>query len=35
LDRAWKLQKKAAKAGFDWPDVSGVIAKIKEELRET
>jgi tetrapyrrole methylase family protein/MazG family protein len=35
LDRAWKLQKKAAKAGFDWPDVSGVIAKIKEELQET
>jgi tetrapyrrole methylase family protein/MazG family protein len=34
LDRAWKLQKKAAKAGFDWPDVSGVIAKIKEELQE-
>jgi len=35
LDRAWKLQKKAAKVGFDWPDVSGVIAKIKEELQET
>jgi tetrapyrrole methylase family protein/MazG family protein len=34
LDRAWKLQKKAAKAGFDWPDTSGVIAKIKEELEE-
>jgi tetrapyrrole methylase family protein / MazG family protein len=34
LDRAWKLQKKAAKAGFDWPDASGVIAKIKEELCE-
>jgi len=35
LDRAWKLQKKAAKAGFDWPDAAGVIAKIKEELCET
>jgi tetrapyrrole methylase family protein/MazG family protein len=35
LDRAWKLQKNAAKAGFDWPDASGVIAKIKEELQET
>ena len=35
LDRAWKLQKKAAKAGFDWPDAAGVIAKIKEELEET
>jgi tetrapyrrole methylase family protein/MazG family protein len=35
LDRAWKLQKKAAKAGFDWPDAAGVIAKLKEELQET
>jgi tetrapyrrole methylase family protein/MazG family protein len=34
LDRAWKLQKKAAKAGFDWPDVQGVSAKIEEELGE-
>ena len=34
LDRAWKLQKKAAKAGFDWPDLNGVAGKIKEELGE-
>jgi tetrapyrrole methylase family protein/MazG family protein len=34
LDRAWKLQKKAAKAGFDWPNVGGVIEKIQEELDE-
>jgi len=34
LDKAWKLQKKAAKTGFDWPDTTGVIAKIKEELNE-
>jgi tetrapyrrole methylase family protein/MazG family protein len=34
LDRSWKLQKKAAKAGFDWPDAAGVIAKVKEELDE-
>jgi len=34
LDRAWKLQKKAAKAGFDWPNVEGVIAKVREELAE-
>ena len=34
LDRAWKLQKKAANAGFDWPDANGVIAKIHEELEE-
>ncbi|MDR2136155.1 MAG: nucleoside triphosphate pyrophosphohydrolase [Treponema sp.] len=35
LDRAFKLQKKAAKTGFDWPDLEGVIAKIREELEET
>jgi tetrapyrrole methylase family protein/MazG family protein len=34
LDRAWKLQKKAARAGFDWPDTAGVVGKIKEELEE-
>jgi len=33
-DRAYALQKKAAKAGFDWPDMEGVIDKIKEELDE-
>ena len=34
LDRAWKLQKKAAGAGFDWPNLAGVIDKVKEELAE-
>jgi tetrapyrrole methylase family protein/MazG family protein len=34
LDRAFKLQKKAAKAGFDWSDKEGVIGKIKEEIDE-
>jgi len=34
LDRALKLQKKAAKAGFDWPNLSGVISKTQEELEE-
>ncbi len=34
LDKAWKLQKKAAKAGFDWPDADGVFAKIAEETQE-
>ncbi|MGB2402470.1 MAG: nucleoside triphosphate pyrophosphohydrolase [Akkermansiaceae bacterium] len=32
--RAAKLQKKAAKVGFDWPDDQGVISKIREELSE-
>jgi tetrapyrrole methylase family protein/MazG family protein len=34
LDRAYKLQKKAAKAGFDWTQTKDVIAKINEELGE-
>ena len=34
LLRAEKLQKRAARTGFDWPDVQGVTAKIQEELRE-
>jgi len=34
MDRAYALQKKAAKVGFDWPNVDGVIAKIREELEE-
>lgn len=34
LLRAAKIQKKAAKVGFDWPDEPGVIAKIREELGE-
>lgn len=32
--RAAKLQKKAAKVGFDWPDDGGVVDKIREELTE-
>ncbi len=34
LMRAEKLQKRAARVGFDWPDVSGPRAKIGEELAE-
>jgi len=34
LLRAAKLQKKAAKVGFDWADAKGVIEKIYEELKE-
>jgi len=34
LDRAAKLQKRAARTGFDWPDPSGARAKIDEELEE-
>ena len=34
LLRAEKLQKRAARIGFDWPDPSGARAKIDEELAE-
>ncbi|WP_119394000.1 nucleoside triphosphate pyrophosphohydrolase [Salinibius halmophilus] len=34
LQRAYKLQKKAAKQGFDWPDTDGALAKLKEEIDE-
>jgi nucleoside triphosphate diphosphatase len=34
LVRAQKIQKRAAKAGFDWDTMGGVIAKIREEVEE-
>jgi ATP diphosphatase len=34
LERAAKLQRRAARVGFDWPDPSGARAKIDEELEE-
>ena len=34
LERAAKLQRRAARVGFDWPDSSGPRAKIDEELGE-
>ncbi len=34
LWRAEKMQSKTAKAGFDWPDVTGALDKLEEEIRE-
>ena len=34
LTRALKLQKRAARVGFDWPDTAGALAKLAEECRE-
>ncbi len=34
LVRAEKIQKRAARVGFDWPDASAVSAKLTEELNE-
>ncbi len=34
LKRAWRIQFMAASVGFDWPDVSGVLDKVREEIEE-
>jgi tetrapyrrole methylase family protein/MazG family protein len=34
LSYAHEVQRKAAKVGFDWPDVSGAVPKIAEETNE-
>ncbi len=34
LERAYKLQKRAEKVGFDWKDFKGIKEKIAEELEE-
>lgn len=34
LMRSEKLQKRAGKSGFDWPDAKGALEKVDEELKE-
>jgi len=34
LARAQKIQQRAARVGFDWDDMEGVVAKLEEELAE-
>jgi len=34
LTRAEKISNRASRAGFDWPDISGVFRKIDEEINE-
>ena len=34
LLKAYRLQERAASVGFDWPDVAGPLAKVREELAE-
>lgn len=34
LTRAFEVQRKAAKVGFDWEDIQGPVAKVREELDE-
>ena len=34
LARSLELQSRAASVGFDWPEIDGVIAKVREEMDE-
>lgn len=34
LEEAWEIQKCMKKVGFDWPDITGVIEKVHEEIGE-
>lgn len=34
LSRSYKIQKRASSVGFDWPNITGVIDKIAEEVEE-
>ncbi|MDB2374518.1 nucleoside triphosphate pyrophosphohydrolase [Psychrosphaera haliotis] len=34
LNRAYKIQKRVAHVGFDWPDVNGALDKVEEEIAE-
>jgi MazG family protein len=34
LTRSVKLQRRAAKVGFDWPEVGEILAKLREEISE-
>jgi tetrapyrrole methylase family protein/MazG family protein len=34
LQRGQRMQEKAARVGFDWPNVEGILDKLSEELRE-
>lgn len=34
LMQAQKIQREAAQVGFDWPDVQGALAKVREEIDE-
>ncbi len=34
LSRAYQITRKVSNAGFDWPDLAGVLAKLDEEMKE-
>ncbi len=34
LNQAQEIQERAARVGFDWPEIDGVLEKVSEEIRE-
>jgi tetrapyrrole methylase family protein/MazG family protein len=34
LSLAYRLTQKASRAGFDWPDLKGILKKLDEEMKE-
>ena len=34
IARSWAIQSDASRRGFDWPDIQGVLGKVREELGE-
>ena len=34
VEKSWSIQSDVSARGFDWPDISGVFAKVREELAE-
>jgi MazG family protein len=34
LQTAWRIQQRASEVGFDWPDASGALEKLEEEIEE-
>lgn len=34
LSQAQEIQRRAARVGFDWPEIEGVLQKVEEELHE-
>ncbi|HUW60444.1 MAG TPA: MazG nucleotide pyrophosphohydrolase domain-containing protein [Candidatus Bathyarchaeia archaeon] len=34
IEQAWRVHRLASSLGFDWPDISGVFEKVREELGE-
>ncbi|MFP6615658.1 MAG: MazG nucleotide pyrophosphohydrolase domain-containing protein [Candidatus Hydrogenedentota bacterium] len=34
MNESWKIQNEVSALGFDWPDIKGVLIKVREEVAE-